>query len=144
LAFTGDFDGSQAENIHAKAMLNHLESGRSDWLYGLGSTPFPLSDWQLLIHPINPILSSVFTSEVWFWRKKWLVCALIGRRKRQEAEEKSSHGEQILREAVMSCRYFKRVEERGYLDELCARYAPLSRYLPTFFGLPFQWSGSFE
>ena len=38
----------------------------------------------------------------------------------------------------MSCRYFKRLEERGYLDELCARYAPLRRYLPTFFGLPFQ------
>jgi hypothetical protein len=33
----------------------------------------------------------------------------------------------------MSRRYFKRLEERGYLDELCARYAPLSRYLPTFF-----------
>ena len=46
--------------------------------------------------------------------------------------------EQNLREAVMSCRYFKRLEERGYLDELCARYAPLRRYLPTFFGLPFQ------
>jgi hypothetical protein len=46
--------------------------------------------------------------------------------------------EQTLREAAMSCRYFKRPEERGYLDELCARYAPLRRYLPTFFGLPFQ------
>ena len=42
--------------------------------------------------------------------------------------------EQTLREAVMSCRYFKRLEERGYLDELCARYAPPRRYLPTFFG----------
>jgi hypothetical protein len=41
----------------------------------------------------------------------------------------------------MSCRYFKHLEERGYLDELCelcARYAPLRRYLPTFFGVPFQ------
>ena len=46
--------------------------------------------------------------------------------------------EENLREAVMSCRYFKRLEERGYLDELCARYAPLRRYRPTFFGLPFQ------
>jgi hypothetical protein len=46
--------------------------------------------------------------------------------------------EQTLREAVMSCRHFKRLEERGYLDELCARYAALRRYLPTFFGLSFQ------
>jgi hypothetical protein len=46
--------------------------------------------------------------------------------------------EQTLREAVMSCRHFKRLEERGYLDELCARYASLRRYLPTFFGLSFQ------
>ncbi len=46
--------------------------------------------------------------------------------------------EQNLREAVMCCRQFKRLEERGYLDELCARYTPLRRYLPTFFGLPFR------
>jgi hypothetical protein len=38
----------------------------------------------------------------------------------------------------MCCRQFKRLEERGYLDELCARYTPLRRYLPTFFGLPFR------
>ncbi len=46
--------------------------------------------------------------------------------------------ELTLRDAVASCRQFKRLEERGYLDELCARYSPLRRYLPAFFGLPFQ------
>jgi TnpA family transposase len=46
--------------------------------------------------------------------------------------------EQTLREAVRSCRHFQRLEERGCLDELCARYAPLRRYLPAFFGLSFQ------
>jgi hypothetical protein len=43
--------------------------------------------------------------------------------------------EQNLREAVMSCRYFKRLEERGYLDELCARRittaSPLSARQPS-------------
>jgi len=37
-----------------------------------------LSDWQLLIHPIHPELSSVFTYEVGFWRKRRPVCALMG------------------------------------------------------------------
>jgi hypothetical protein len=40
-----------------------------------------LSDRQLLIHPIHPELSSVFTYEVGFWRKRRLVYALMGRLK---------------------------------------------------------------
>ena len=36
------------------------------------------------------------------------------------------------------CREFQRLEERGYVDELSARYAYLRRYLPSFFDLSFQ------
>ena len=43
-----------------------------------------------------------------------------------------------LREARDSCREFQRLEERGYVDELCARYPHLRRYLPAFFALPWQ------
>ena len=43
-----------------------------------------------------------------------------------------------LRGAWDDCREFQRLEERGYIDELCARYAYLRRYLPAFFELPFQ------
>ena len=43
-----------------------------------------------------------------------------------------------LREARDSCREFQRLEERGYVDELCARYPHLRRYLPAFFDLPWQ------
>jgi TnpA family transposase len=46
-------------------------------------------------------------------------------------------GIQRLHDAVSVCREFQRLEERGYLDELCARYPILRRYLPTFLLLPF-------
>jgi TnpA family transposase len=46
-------------------------------------------------------------------------------------------GIQRLQNAVSACREFQRLEERGYLDELCARYPFLRRYLPTFLTLPF-------
>jgi hypothetical protein len=46
-------------------------------------------------------------------------------------------GLEQLQEAAQSCREFKRLEERGQLDELCARYVNLRRYLPAFFSLPF-------
>jgi len=49
----------------------------------------------------------------------------------------SQIAEPRLRDAVESCREFKRLEERGYLDELCARYTNLRRYLPDFLKLPF-------
>jgi TnpA family transposase len=42
-----------------------------------------------------------------------------------------------LQEAVDNCREFQRLEERGYVDELCARYSTLRRYLPAFLTLPF-------
>jgi TnpA family transposase len=43
-----------------------------------------------------------------------------------------------LRAARDDCREFQRIEERGYVDELSARYAYLRRYLPSFFDLSFQ------
>jgi hypothetical protein len=46
-------------------------------------------------------------------------------------------GLEPLHEAAQSCREFQRLEERGQLDELCARYTNLRRYLPAFFSLPF-------
>src|SRR4030095_6201030 len=46
-------------------------------------------------------------------------------------------GIQRLQSAVSACRDFQRLEERGYLDELEARYPILRRYLPTFLLLPF-------
>ena len=49
---------------------------------------------------------------------------------------------QIDRAALCSarddCREFQRLEERGYVAELDARYAYLRRYLPSFFDLPFE------
>ena len=46
-----------------------------------------LSDWQLLIHPIHPELSSVFACEVGFWRKRRLFCALMGRLKESNGHQ---------------------------------------------------------
>src|SRR5438093_509212 len=47
-------------------------------------------------------------------------------------------GRDALRAARDDGREFQRLEERGYLDELSARYAYLRRYLPSFFDLSFQ------
>ena len=44
----------------------------------------------------------------------------------------------ILREAVTVCTERHRVEERGEIDALRARYSGLRRYLPAFYALPFQ------
>ena len=46
--------------------------------------------------------------------------------------------EEDLRAALISCREFQRLEERGFIDEMCSYYGYLRRYLPTFFELPFQ------
>lgn len=46
--------------------------------------------------------------------------------------------EPALRDAMDACREFKRLEERGYHDELRVRHHHLSRYLPSFLKLPFQ------
>jgi Domain of unknown function (DUF4158) len=40
--------------------------------------------------------------------------------------------------AVAACRAFARLEERGHLDAMLARYATLRQYLPAFITLPFQ------
>jgi hypothetical protein len=45
--------------------------------------------------------------------------------------------EPTLRTAIQSCRMWQRLEERGFVDELRARYPHLKRYLPTFLTLPF-------
>ena len=44
----------------------------------------------------------------------------------------------LLREAVAVCTERHRVEERGEIDALRARYSGLRRYLPAFYALPFQ------
>jgi hypothetical protein len=46
-------------------------------------------------------------------------------------------GLEQLHDAAQNCRGFQRLEERGQLNELCARYSGLRRYLPAFFSLPF-------
>lgn len=43
-----------------------------------------------------------------------------------------------LREAAADCRAFARLEERGLVDEMAARYGDLRRYLPAFLCLPFE------
>lgn len=47
-------------------------------------------------------------------------------------------GESSLRQALVDCREFERLEEAGYQNELRARYSGLRRYLPAFLELPFQ------
>jgi hypothetical protein len=42
-----------------------------------------------------------------------------------------------LQEAVVDCRTYQRLEERGYVDALQARYSHLRRDLPAFYTLPF-------
>jgi TnpA family transposase len=46
--------------------------------------------------------------------------------------------EDVLREAVKTCDERQRLEERGEIDALRARYPGLRRYFPAFFALPFQ------
>ncbi len=43
-----------------------------------------------------------------------------------------------LVEAVAACRAFNRLEERGHLDAMLARYGTLRQYLPVFVALPLQ------
>src|SRR5713101_9348562 len=42
-----------------------------------------------------------------------------------------------LQQAIEDCQAYQRLEERGYVDALHARYPPLRRYLPAFYTLPF-------
>ena len=43
-----------------------------------------------------------------------------------------------LLEALRDCRAYQRLEDRGLVDDLCARHTHLKRYLPSFLELPFQ------
>src|SRR5271170_3980259 len=43
-----------------------------------------------------------------------------------------------LIEAAIACRAYERLETRGHLDALLARYGTLRQYLPAFLALPFQ------
>ncbi len=49
-----------------------------------------------------------------------------------------------LAQAAGDCRAFERLERRGELDAMLARYGTLRQYLPSFFGLPFQTAAGSE
>jgi TnpA family transposase len=46
--------------------------------------------------------------------------------------------------AAATCRAFNRLEERGHLDAMLARYGTLRQYLPAFVALPFQAAAGSE
>lgn len=48
--------------------------------------------------------------------------------------------EERLREALISCRAFQRLEDRGFVDQLCDHYSPFRRYFPKFITLKFDCS----
>jgi TnpA family transposase len=49
-----------------------------------------------------------------------------------------------LAQAAVDCRTYERLEQRGELDAMLARYSTLRQYLPSFFGLPFQAAAGSE
>ncbi len=49
-----------------------------------------------------------------------------------------------LIEAANACRAYERLEARGHLDAMLARYGTLRQYLPAFFGLPFAAASGSE
>jgi TnpA family transposase len=49
-----------------------------------------------------------------------------------------------LIQAAIACRAYERLEERGHLDAMLARYSTLRQYLPAFFALPFQAAAGSE
>ncbi len=53
-------------------------------------------------------------------------------------------GTSALMEAATACRAYERLEARGYLDAMLARYSTLRQYLPAFFGLPFKAAAGSE
>jgi TnpA family transposase len=53
-------------------------------------------------------------------------------------------GTPALIEAAIACRAYERLEERGHLDAMLARYGTLRQYLPAFFALPFQAAAGSE
>jgi hypothetical protein len=57
---------------------------------------------------------------------------------------RDSLGTPALIEAAIACRAYERLEERGHLDAMLARYGTLRQYLPAFFALPFQAAAGSE
>ncbi len=53
-------------------------------------------------------------------------------------------GTPALVEAAIACRAYERLEERGHLDAMLARYGTLRQYLPAFFTLPFKAAAGSE
>jgi TnpA family transposase len=49
-----------------------------------------------------------------------------------------------LIEAAIACRAYERLEARGHLDAMLARYGTLRQYLPAFFALPFRAAAGSE
>jgi Tn3 transposase DDE domain len=49
-----------------------------------------------------------------------------------------------LTQAVVDCRAYEQLEQRGELDAMLSRYSTLRQYLPSFFGLPFQAAAGSE
>ncbi len=49
-----------------------------------------------------------------------------------------------LIEAAIACRAYERLEARGHLDAMLARYGTLRQYLPAFLALPFQAAAGSE
>jgi TnpA family transposase len=53
-------------------------------------------------------------------------------------------GTSALVDAAIACRAYERLEARGHLDAMLARYGTLRQYLPAFFALPFQAAAGSE
>jgi TnpA family transposase len=53
-------------------------------------------------------------------------------------------GTPALVEAASACRAYERLEARGHLDAMLARYSTLRQYLPAFFALPFKAAAGSE
>ena len=59
-------------------------------------------------------------------------------------EFRSAQNPPALIEAAIACRAYERLEARGHLDAMLARYGTLRQYLPAFFALPFQAAAGTE
>ena len=74
----------------------------------------------------------------------WIACSAPSMRWPRPTAIRPSRpsGRQSMRrrlvEAAAACRAFERLEERGHLDAMLARYGMLRQYLPAFLALPFQ------
>jgi len=60
------------------------------------------------------------------------------------AEFRDGQNPPALIEAAIACRAYERLEARGHLDAMLARYGTLRQYLPAFFALPFQAAAGSE